>query len=57
MSSKGPFGVTVWGWGSGATGGEHRKPEVPGFYTQCVSYGYPAGASVLPITDVTVPPK
>ena len=46
-----PFGVTVWGWGSAATG------EVgSGFYTQYVSYAYPAGASVQPINTVVIPP-
>jgi hypothetical protein len=50
MSSTGPFGVTVWGWGS-----------IPGFpgttnlYTQYVSYAYPAGAGVKPINDVDIP--
>lgn len=45
MKSAGSFGVTVWGWGSAATGS---------FSSQYVSYAYPAGASVLPINDVVV---
>ncbi len=52
-----PFGVTVWGWGSKETGGVHGIPQAPGFYTQAVSYAYPAGMSVLPINDVIVPPR
>jgi len=43
MSSSLPFGVTVWGWGSAATGG---------VFTQYVSYAYPAGASVKKINDI-----
>lgn len=50
MSSKGSFGVTVWGWGSAETG-----TQLSGFYTQYVSYAYPAGAGVAPINDVVVP--
>jgi hypothetical protein len=50
MGSNQPFGLTVWGWGSAATG-----PQLSGFYTQYVSYGYPGGASVAPINDVVVP--
>ena len=56
MQSTNPFGLTVWGWGSAATAGAYRDPSVPGFYTQAVSYAYPAGASVQPITTVVVPP-
>ena len=48
MTSDNPFGVTVWGWGSGQT---------QGFFTQYVSYAYPAGASVKPINDVMVLPQ
>ncbi|HEY5242915.1 MAG TPA: IgGFc-binding protein [Polyangiaceae bacterium] len=46
-----PFGVTVWGWGSAATGLQGK-----GFYTQYVSYAYPAGAGVAPINTVVIPP-
>ena len=56
MTSNGIFGVTVWGWGSAATGGSYRCTSCTGFYTQAVSYGYPAGASVQPINTVVVVP-
>ncbi len=46
ITSDGPFGVTVWGWGSNIA-----TPN-----TQAVSYGYPAGASVRAINEVLVPP-
>jgi hypothetical protein len=49
ISSALPFGLTVWGWGSGATGS-----QLSGFYTQYVSYAYPGGASVAPINDVVI---
>ncbi len=49
--SKVPFGITVWGWGSAATGEQGM-----GFYTQYVSYAYPAGAGVAPINQVVIPP-
>ncbi len=42
MSSAGPFGVWVWGWGSEDTN------------TGWVSYGYPAGEGILPINDVVI---
>lgn len=51
MKSAAPFGVTVWGWGSAATGQMGQ-----GFYTQYVSYAYPAGAGVAPINNVVIPP-
>jgi hypothetical protein len=65
LTSTVPFGVTVWAWGSAATGGgslgSGRGPGCPfcpdtppGQWTQDVSYGYPGGASVRPLTDVTV---
>lgn len=50
ISSKQPFGLTVWGWGSAETGSLGA-----GFYTQYVSYAYPAGAGVAPINTVFVP--
>ncbi len=46
MSSELPFGVTVWGWGTGVA-----SPS-----TTYVSYAYPAGASVQPINEVVIPP-
>src|SRR5207248_10082133 len=58
MKSDGAFALTVWGWGSSITGGatDPNTNQGGGFYTQYVSYAYPAGASVLPINTVTVPP-
>jgi hypothetical protein len=50
MFSKQPFGLTVWGWGSAETGVLGN-----GFYTQYVSYAYPAGAGVAPINTVEIP--
>jgi hypothetical protein len=52
MSSSLPFGLTVWGWGSAETG----QSGGAGFYSQYVSYAYPAGAGVQPINSVVVPP-
>ena len=46
ITSPAPFGVTVWGWGGYSNA----------FYTQYVSYAYPAGASIQPINEVVVPP-
>jgi IgGFc binding protein len=46
MKSEGAFGLTVWGWGSAATGA---------FQSYAVSYAYPAGASIKPINTVVVP--
>ncbi len=51
IKSDSPFGLTVWGWGSAATGNVGA-----GFYTQYVSYAYPGGANVVPINDVVIPP-
>ncbi len=42
MTSDGPFGVWVWGWGSEDTS------------TGWVSYGYPAGEGILPINEVVI---
>ena len=55
MKSSAPFGLTIWGWGSAATGGTFGM-EGGGFYSQTVSYAYPAGASIQPINTVVVPP-
>jgi hypothetical protein len=44
MKSDLPFGLTVWGWGT---------PQV---HTANVSYGYPAGESVVRLNDIYVPP-
>ncbi|MFO0546887.1 MAG: IgGFc-binding protein [Polyangiaceae bacterium] len=46
MTSDLPFGLTVWGWGSANSS----------FFTQYVSYAYPAGASVQPINEVVIVP-
>ncbi len=46
MWSDGPFGVTVWGWGTPLTTS----------FTSNVSYGYPAGMNIVPINKVVVPP-
>jgi hypothetical protein len=51
IHSTSPFGLTVWGWGSGETGS-----VASGFYSQYVSYAYPGGASVKPINSVVVAP-
>ena len=48
IESPNPFGVTVWGWGS---------PATQGFFTQYVSYAYPAGAAIKAINDVVVLPQ
>ena len=45
--SDGPFGLTVWGWGS--------KASSP-FFSEACSYAYAAGMSVQPINTVVVPP-
>jgi hypothetical protein len=50
ISSSGPFGLTVWGWGSAET-----NPGGNGFYSLAVSYAYPAGAAVQAINTVVVP--
>jgi IgGFc binding protein len=55
MKSEAPFGLAIWGWGSAATGGTFGM-EGGGFYSQTVSYAYPAGASIQPINTVVVPP-
>jgi hypothetical protein len=51
IKSDRPFGLTVWGWGNGET------MEGSGVYTEMVSYAYPGGASIEPITTVVVPPR
>ncbi len=52
IKSNNPFALTVWGWGSAATGDGVSS----GIDTQYVSYAYPGGASVQPINTVVVPP-
>jgi hypothetical protein len=46
MKSPEPFGLWIWGWGT---------PETK-VSTGYVSYGYPAGENLVPLTGVTVPP-
>jgi hypothetical protein len=46
ISSKGRFGLWVWGWGS---------PETKDAGTTDVSYGYPGGMNVQPINQVVIP--
>lgn len=53
LTSTHPFGVTVWGWGSLATGGIMGQLQ----YSQYVSYAYPAGAGLRAINDVQVIPQ
>lgn len=53
IKSANPFGLTVWGWGSAATGPMGLGTS---FYSQYVSYAYPGGANVQPINTVVVPP-
>jgi hypothetical protein len=57
IHSAEPFGVTVWGWGSEASGGDWVDRTVPGFFSQSVSYAYPAGTGLASITQVLVQPK
>jgi hypothetical protein len=45
ISSKGTFGLWIWGWGTPNTTIE----------TRWVSYGYPGGMNVQPINTVVVP--
>ena len=46
ITSEGPFGLWVWGWGTPLTS----------TFTSNVSYGYPGGMNVIPINDVIIPP-
>ena len=48
IKSDGPFGITVWGWGSMST--------QPQFFSEAVSYAYPGGMSLKPINTVVIPP-
>jgi hypothetical protein len=45
MTSDRPFGLWVWGWGTPETTWNSRN----------VSYGYPAGESVVQLNDVFIP--
>jgi hypothetical protein len=53
IHSPGAFALTVWGWGSAATG---LPPEPDAFNTTAVSYAYPGGIGLAVINDVEVPP-
>ncbi len=46
ITSEGPIGLWVWGWGTPLTSQ----------FTANVSYGYPAGMNVIPINNVIIPP-
>jgi hypothetical protein len=46
LTSKAPFGLGVWGWGTPLTSS----------FTQNVSYSYPGGMNVQPINTVVIPP-
>jgi len=57
ITSTAPFALTVWGWGSAASGGNYPgTPKKPGFYTQAVSYAYPGGQRLARVNDVVVGP-
>src|SRR5262249_11822781 len=45
-AKNGTAGLTVWGWGTTETK----------TFTRDVSYGYPAGESLAPLTNIVVPP-
>ena len=53
IHSDGAFTVTVWGWGTEATGYGFNNPT----FSQWVSYGYPVGAGVLTVNNVVVTPN
>jgi hypothetical protein len=46
ITSEGPFGLWVWGWGTPLTD----------IFTANVSYGYPGGMNVQQINEVIIPP-
>ena len=63
MHSAAPFGVTVWGWGSSATGAAappslagYPSLPLPFWYTRFASYAYPAGGSIGRVNQVVVIP-
>ena len=57
MTSKAPFGVTVWAWGTPETSkGVCDITTDPVSFTCNVSYAYPAGERVLDVNDVVVGP-
>ena len=46
------FGLTVWGWGSGATLPQDIEDDPK--FTRWVSYGYPAGANIQQLNSVVM---
>ncbi len=52
LTSKAPFGLNVWAWGTPLTGDTTGGP----LFTCNVSYSYPGGMNVQPINSVIVPP-
>jgi hypothetical protein len=55
MTSSGPFGLWIWGWGTPETQpGTGCMPHEPG-YTCYVSYGYPAGEGLQVLNEAVVP--
>lgn len=47
ITSEGPVGLWVWGWGTPLTT----------TFTENVSYGYPGGMNIVPINEVTLNPE
>jgi IgGFc binding protein len=57
MTSKAPFGVTVWAWGTPETSkGVCDETTDPLSFTCNVSYAYPAGERVLDVNDIIAGP-
>lgn len=59
MDSAAPFAVTVWGWGTLATGqgtpaGSPPFQALPPWYTRYASYAYPAGGGVAKVNQVVI---
>ena len=64
MTSRGRFGVTIWGWGTKTTGTNYANyPDLRcpngtldfpcfGVFTQAVSYAYPAGMNLKAINTI-----
>jgi hypothetical protein len=49
------FGMTVWGWGSGATLQQDIEDDPK--FTRWVSYGYPVGADITQLNNVVMSAK
>jgi hypothetical protein len=59
LDNAAAIGVTIWGWGSSATGPvcdpqDAATQDDPNF-TCWVSYAYPAGANITKLNNVVVP--